>query len=64
MPYVKLNLKVRQGIIPLHLCAPQDVFFVIHKHREVLILALLYGIRTSGNSLDFIKLKNKNLSLL
>lgn len=39
-----LEVFKRRLVIPLHLSAPQDVLFVIHEDREVLVFALLYGI--------------------
>lgn len=59
--YFKAKCEINGEIlIPLHLSAPQDVLFVIHVNREVLIFALLYGIRPSGDGPHFIELKNEN----
>lgn len=42
--------------IPLHLSAPEDVFLLVHVDREVLVLALLDGIRPGGDGPHLSKL--------
>lgn len=41
---------------PLHLGAPQDVLLLIHKDREMLVLALLDGVGTCGDGSYFAEL--------
>lgn len=45
--------------IPLHLSAPEDVFLLVHVDREVLVLALLDGIRPGGDGPHLVKLTEK-----
>lgn len=45
--------------IPFHLSAPEDVFLVIHVDWEVLVFALLDGVRASGDGSQLIELKHK-----
>ncbi len=42
--------------IPLHLSAPEYVLLLVHVDREMLVLALLDGIRPGGDSSHFVKL--------
>lgn len=43
--------------IPLHLSAPEYVFFLIHVDGEMLVLALLDRIRPGGDGPHLVKLK-------
>lgn len=45
--------------IPLHFSAPEDVFLLIHVDGEVLVLALLDGIRPGGDGPHLVKLREK-----
>lgn len=48
--------------VPLHLSAPEYVFLLIHEDREVLVLALLDGIRPGGDGPHLVKLtRERNL---
>lgn len=54
--YLQDNLYV---YIPLHLSAPENVLLLIHVDGEVLVLALLDGIRPGGDGPHLVKLKRK-----
>lgn len=41
---------------PLHLSAPEYVFLLVHEYGEVLVLALLNGVRPGGDGPDLVKL--------
>lgn len=43
---------------PLHLSAPEYVFLLVHEDREVLVLALLDGIRPGGDGPHLVKLSS------
>lgn len=45
--------------IPLHLSAPEYVFLLVHVDGEVLVLALLDGVRPGGDGPHFSKLVEK-----
>lgn len=45
--------------IPLHLSAPEYVFLLVHEDREVLVLALLDGIRPGGDGPHLVKLNTE-----
>lgn len=45
--------------IPLHLSAPEYVFLLVHVDREVLVLALLDGVRPGGDGPHFVKLTSE-----
>lgn len=47
----------RHIYVPLHLSAPEDVFLLVHVDREVLVLALLDGIRPGGDGPHLSKLR-------
>lgn len=42
--------------IPLHLSAPEYVLLLVHEDREVLVLALLDGVRPGGDGPHLVKL--------
>ena len=59
-PVFGLNLC---AYIPFHLSAPEYVFLLIHEYGEVLVLALLDGIRPGGDGPHLVKLSiNKGIS--
>lgn len=45
--------------IPLHLSAPEDVLLLVHVDGEVLVLALLDGIRPGGDGPHLVKLAER-----
>lgn len=45
---------------PLHLGTPQDVLLLIHKDREMLVLALLDGVGTCGDGSYFAELHRED----
>lgn len=44
---------------PFHLSAPQDVLFLVHEDGEMLVFALLYGVRPRSNGPHFAELEEK-----
>lgn len=45
--------------VPFHLSAPQDVLFLVHEDGEMLVFALLYGVRPRSNGPHFAELEEK-----
>lgn len=48
--------------IPLHLSAPEDVLLLVHEDGEVLVLALLDGVRPGGDGPHLVELKEQRES--